>query len=575
MRAVRNQPEALAALERARRERPSGGAVLRAMTFFARRLPSDPATVARLHEALLFHAAYPETARVRPRAVSILERIPDHLRALAGRGADLSPLDDPELAGIGGTEVATTFTYDFLRGLVGRHPDSVRIDWDAFEGEDRLGAALARFVPLVEEEALADANVPYREWIAAARRGRPELSWLLDRFESPAVAPEDRAGLFDGVGLPAAWSLSLADSRTATRSCPRPFPHPRPLLARRDVDLRAELASAPFRIRRLSRREAARRIDMARDANGCRYRELYGFTYGDPATGRAVDAGRGCEISLFGLPPERRLPLRAGYSAFVVKNGVPVAYVEGLALFERMEVGFNVYYTFREGESAWIYARVLKLFHEALGVSSFSIDPYQIGFENEEAIASGAFWFYRKLGFRSASPALRERTSEEEARLESDPARRTPAATLRKLSQRNLLFDARGEEASREWEGFHVRRIGLAVNRRLARDGVRDVPEARAAAARRVARRLGLEASPRSEAARRSLESLALVFEALGGGGVGAWPADERRLAARVVRAKSAPEEDGYLALMRRHRRLREGMLGLGRERGAGRPGRQ
>ncbi len=566
MRAVRNQAEALTAMERARRERPSGGAVLRAMALFSRSLPADPPTLARLHEALLFHAAYPESARVRPRAVSILRRIPDQLRALAGRGVDLSALDDPELAGIGGTEVATTFTYDFLRRLYRRHPDSVRIDWDAFEGEDRLGAALARFVPLVEEEALADANVPYRQWIDSARRGRAELAWMLDRFESLPLPPSERAALFDGVGLPAAWSLSTGASRTATQPCPRPFVHPRPLLVRRDVDLRAELASQPFRIRRLSRREAARRIDMARDANGCRYRELYGFTYGDPDTARSVDAGRGCEISLFGLPPDRRLPLRAGYSAFVVKNGVPVAYVEGLALFERMEVGFNVYYTFREGESAWIYARVLKLFHEALGVSSFSIDPYQIGFENEEAIASGAFWFYGRLGFRSASPALRERTAAEAARLAADASRRTPAATLRRLAERNLLFDARGEAVGAEWEGFHVRRIGLAVNRRLAR--ARDVQEARSGAAARVGRRLGMGAGGSRPEARRALENLALVLEAAGG--LDAWSPAETRLAARVIRAKSARHEDGYLALMRKHRRMRDGMLRLGRAGGAG-----
>ena len=35
---------------------------------------------------------------------------------------------------------------------------------------------------------------------------------------------------------------------------------------------------------------------------------------------------------------------------------------------ERTEVGLNIFYTFREGESAWVYARVLQLFRRALGV---------------------------------------------------------------------------------------------------------------------------------------------------------------------------------------------------------------
>ena len=49
---------------------------------------------------------------------------------------------------------------------------------------------------------------------------------------------------------------------------------------------------------------------------------------------------------------------------------------------------------------------LLKLFRERMGVTSFSVDPYQLGRENEEAIDSGAFWFYRKLGFRSASEEI-------------------------------------------------------------------------------------------------------------------------------------------------------------------------
>ena len=98
------------------------------------------------------------------------------------------------------------------------------------------------------------------------------------------------------------------------------------------------------------------------------------------------------------------------------KNGVPIGYVEVLSLFERMEVGFNLYYTFREGESAWLYAQVLKFCRERYGVTCFSIDHYQLGHENEEAIASGAFWVYRKLGFHSTLPEIARLIEKEEVR---------------------------------------------------------------------------------------------------------------------------------------------------------------
>ena len=51
--------------------------------------------------------------------------------------------------------------------------------------------------------------------------------------------------------------------------------------------------------------------------------------------------------------------MRAYHCGMFFKNSVPAGYVELLSLFERAEVGFNLYYTFREGESAWLYARLL------------------------------------------------------------------------------------------------------------------------------------------------------------------------------------------------------------------------
>jgi len=512
---------------------------------------------------MLFHAAYPESAPVRRAALALLDRIPVRVRELARHGADLSALNEPETSGIGGTEIGTTFSYDFLRFLVPRHARSVRIDWDEFEGDDRLGATLPRFVPLLEEEALADANVPYRSWIDAGRGRRPELPWLLDRFEALPLEPRARAELFDGLGLPVVWELSDRASRSGARLvAPRPFLHRGPLLARRDVDVAAVLAAPRLPIERMSLREARRRLDLARETLGTRYRELYGFTYGDPSTARVVRDGRGFELSLFGAPPGRRMPLRASYAAFVLKNGIPVAYVEALALFERVEVGFNVFYTFREGESAWIYAQVMKLFRDALGTTSFSVDPYQIGHENEEAIESGAFWFYRKLGFRSTAPELRAATEEEEANLASDVRRRTPARILRRLARHNMLFDTGGEAAARGWDAFHIRNVALAVNRRMAREFGGDPETIRTSSTARVGRRLGADLVSWKGEARKAAGSLALVLDLIDD--LGRWSREEKDLTLQILRAKSAREETAYLRAMRRHRRLRDAMLKLG-----------
>ena len=95
---------------------------------------------------------------------------------------------------------------------------------------------------------------------------------------------------------------------------------------------------------------------MTREASTVRYRELYGFTHGDPRQVLKADLEGECNLVLMGLPPRKRLPLRAYHAAMISRIRVPVGYFEGISLFERMESGFNFYYTFREGETAWIYA---------------------------------------------------------------------------------------------------------------------------------------------------------------------------------------------------------------------------
>src|SRR6185436_4726648 len=182
-----------------------------------------------------------------------------------------------------------------------------------------------------------------------------------------------------------------------------------------------------------------------------------------------VDLGRGVVLFVFSVPPGRRLPLRAYHAAMIFKNGIPVGYFAGLSLFERMASGFNFYYGFREGETAWIYARTLNVFRHLLGVTSFAIDPYQVGHENEEGIESGAFWFYRKLGFRPTSKDVLELTLKEEEKIRTRKGYRTPASTLRKLAASSMIFELDSKRRG-DWDRFQVRKVGFNVNRRMARE---------------------------------------------------------------------------------------------------------
>ena len=511
----------------------------------------------------MFLRAYPHDRATRDAAEALLFRFAGRVEALSRSGSDISAFDAPEVSGISGTTLSTDYSFDVVRWLARKFPGRIRLDWTSDDRQDRLRALLPRFLPLLDEEALEDANVPYLDWLRAAQPdARNDLPWLIERLERLPGSEEDRAERYDALKLPIVWSLEdgrVTRTRMRWRS-PADFFHPRPLLARREVSLERELSSPPLPVRRLTRREGGRLIDLARGATALRYREYYGFTYADPAIVRAAKVGRGVEIFVFGLSPGRRLPLRSGFAAVVVKNGVPVGYVEGLALFERIEVGFNIYYAFREGESAWIFAKVLRLLNQLYGVTSFSIDPWQLGHENPEAIDSGAFWFYRKLGFRPTGSARARLLAAEEKRIAENPEYRSPARTLRRLVTGNLLYEM---QPSRDWDRFHVRRIGLAVQRRMRTVFRGDPDGARRRASSRVARLLGIPVPPG-----RTFENLALVLDRVPD--LPRWSRPERAAVAEIIQAKDGSEEIRYLRLLQRHAKLRRALIRLGSMSAAG-----
>ena len=397
----------------------------------------DPADLIRLHEVVLYLRAYPQSPRVLRLADKILFSFADRLRRV-----DRDPLEDPEISGIAGAGLSTNFSYDVAQSLAARYP--LHIDWENYEHSDRLGPVLARLIPLAGEYAAVEPHVDWRYWF---ERARGTVKWLLAHVDRQT---------YDLLEVPLRWELgdSFA-TRSRTRILRRRiYYHRSPFLKRSEISLDREFAAPKTTMTRIARPQKI--LNTILDTSAVRYRELWGFTHPDAAHVYHADFGRGVDFYFFGVPPEWRLPLRAYHAGMFFKNGVPIGYVEGLSLFERMEVGFNLYYTFREGETAWLYAQILKIFREQLGVTCYSVDPYQLGHENDEAIDSGAFWFYRKLGFRSTSNKLAALIEREESRIAANREYRTPPATLRRLAEAPLIYGG-----GKEWDQFDLRKLPL------------------------------------------------------------------------------------------------------------------
>jgi len=261
------------------------------------------------------------------------------------------------------------------------------------------------------------------------------------------------------------------------------------------------------------------------------------------------------------LPPDRRLPLRAYVAGVTVKNGVPINYIEAIGLCEWMEVGFNTFYAFRGGETGWVYAQVLRCLCHLMGTTCVSVYPYQLGHDNEEAIDSGAFWFYRKLGFRPGRPELLRLVEREENKIAANPKYRTSARTLRRLAAGHVFYELPGSEIE-AWDRFSTRKIGLRVNAHMARRFGGDTRRMRAESARSMARILKVNTSPWSVVEKLSFQNFAIALAPVHD--LSSWKHKEKEALVDTIRAKTARDEMRYLHLTQKHERLRDALLKIG-----------
>ena len=178
---------------------------------------NDAGLLIRYHEILLFIMAYPQNASVRGLAESELNRFGKRVDALRDAGVDLSPLETPDVSGIAGTVVSDTFTYPIVRWLVREQPRRVKLDWEWFEDENRLAETWPRFMPLLEEDAYVEANVPYVDWLRNAKGREKDLVWLVNRFESLTLSQRERAEIFNSQKLYVQWDPEFRATRTGMR----------------------------------------------------------------------------------------------------------------------------------------------------------------------------------------------------------------------------------------------------------------------------------------------------------------------------------------------------------------------
>jgi hypothetical protein len=284
-----------------------------------------------------------------------------------------------------------------------------------------------------------------------------------------------------------------------------------------------------------------------------RLRELYPATYGNPAEVYDIPLERGIRIIVWFMKPEMRLPLEVGWGLLLLKNHVPIGYGAGGMLEDRSEIAINVFDTFRGGEAGWLYSQYARVFH-ALGAAPWLVTrKYQIGYENEEGIASGAYWFYDKLGFRSTDAAVRKLADAERRKIAKQKGYRTPRRLLKKLCEADVVLSLEGREAG-EYREFPLGQAGLAAGKVIGKmfEGQREELEGRVL--EKMRRRFGVSTDGWTTAEKARFAQMSLF--ALLVPGLEKWPEPERQAVMDLCRLKGSACEGDYARAFRRNRKF-------------------
>jgi hypothetical protein len=509
-----------------------------------------------LHEALSFLHAYPDNRRVRGAVQRMLTRFSE-------RGDLRRFSSDLEDTGIAGTRINYSFYWPTALWLETTWPGCLSIDWSLYEKGDDLWGVMYPLLPYLESLVLDEADLSSRkllEWLKHPKE--TDAGFLIRRVSRSFGDDNAREMVYEELDIDCTLSPGPGTPhRTGACYKPSPVVFQTGPLDRSRPDLKTESLVPPLTVRSVSPREGRALIHMARVAMVTRSRDLYAFQQGDENDVRLIDCGDGLQFAAIGLRPEYRLVLDTVYGFLTLKNGVPIGYVLTRSYFNSSEVAYNIFDTFRGGESARIYGRVLAMTRHLFGADTFTVDPYQMGHDNPEGLRSGAWWFYYKLGFRPLDREVKRLLRAELARIKRNPKHRSSRDTLNRLSSKNMFFFL--ERQRSDIRGIiSLANIALAASRYLAlrfgadRERGLDVCEKEAAARLDVRSFRGFTAGERL--AWRRLSPLILALP-----GVERWSREEKRALVVVVRAKGGRRESDYLRLFDAHAKLRQALLKL------------
>lgn len=512
---------------------------------------ASPAAIRQYHDLLLFALAYPTDEKMRQEAEAELNRLSLFLKKVAeGRNQRLQAALSG--AAIAYTELAGAYSLSLTQWLAKRFEGHVSLESGESDPET-VRNTLQALLPGIEYQhsTQGEPGLAARlRLLCGASDPVKQLEWLLRLFEqwqAPGLIKEE---CWRQLKIFTRWKLaSASDSRTGMALPVRKiYYHPG---ISRGADCRKLISQQLGNHIPLNPAQINHLHDVMKASLAFQHRETDPVTYADPAETFLFDMSRGLQIAVCGMTRDRRLSLESYIGFMAFKNGVPVSYGGGWLWGSRCKIGVNIYPPFRRGESAWLFSQVMRVYYQQYGARYFTVKPYQFGKGNPEGLASGAFWFYYKLGFRPEQATIKQLANDEWEKIQADKAYRTPLATLRRFTHSNLEWTLTGPASP----SFDASKISQAVTRMINLQFGGSREHAIKQLGKRFRKICKFSLSNRKNPATAAVLANGSLLTGLIPD-LPQWSREEKKQLARLVQLKANGKEREYVLALRHHDRL-------------------
>lgn len=405
-------------------------------------LPSKEKQLIQLHEALLFTLAYSANAEI--------YRLAEAVMALLVQTVTQSVKVNPNSfynSGITGSLVCAKFGLLLNQYLLEQNLHTLELAGIDGESSD-LVTKLNFTLNTIEQELMPSEAGYFKQWqkhyIPSIKDKRERLAYFIQAILQMNGSISYRENLLLNFELYTQFSLDVHLLGLSLGRLPQATIHLHRTGIKKKVSIHEVMELGKPQQIKLKLKEQEKLVQLARGSMASLLRETDTFTYAQTHETELFQMGRGIQIALYYMIPEQKFALQSYVGYLLFKNGLPMAYGGCWILAKQAAFGVNVLPPYRGGESSLVVAQLLRLYSFRFGLNRFTVDPYQIGKGNSDGIASGAFWFYYKLGFRPKQKNLFDLAEMEVKKMEVEKGYRTPAKTLVKLADAEIFMDLKG-----------------------------------------------------------------------------------------------------------------------------------